>query len=1025
MGKKKRQSQNSNSAVVDSTESETSIDSTQAADGNEVLCPHASKAVNLRLVKKSVKGNKDKNALKCCLTCKKNKSELCKDCWVCLFCGACNCGPEVEDHRQDHFKCPRSDIHYLVYQTNTSLVCCLKCQKELPNDVNKNVQSCVDILKKHYDPFGPPEMEISDGKMVNGMDSASFLKNESPTSQLFRNASPNKDTKPIMELPKVRGLMNLGNTCFFNSVLQCLAQTPGLVELLREMDVPGERFSLELDDVTISGVLEKHKSSELSEHLAQILTEVSGVAGVETGDSMKGHFSVNPRRLLDSLTSRCPQFEGGDQHDAHELLRHLLDSVHTEDLRRYQKAILNHIGYKKDLDELEEDKKTFGKKLNQKVCETIAIRPDQIFKGSLVSILQCEVCRHVSKRDEPFLDLSLPVAQDKPQPPGAKRKQNCNSPVEEEQNVEVVMSKHQMKKERKAARRGGKGKWSGHKKDESQGEPTIEEEDKKDSLNGEQSDADVEDNEDNGYEDQDHKTEIGESGYCSEKQMSARGSPVTTQSPEEEVKPRDQDFLEYHTCQPNPEAPNFLANRAESGLGSIQELTVTIPEEVNTECTSQDSVKVNASNGSSDSQHGNFRNVDSLLPEMHPPNDDSIDRRARIFEWDCTEGQSQDSSYVNLSLSQYGSEITISPKCSPKGSPVSGSHSNDNMSVCTSLPHSNDNMSTCNSLPENVSLLLNSPVKGQLSQREEASGSEERPESRMDCQKNRSSPVDLTDPTELNPGLLKLSLEEVTRCARETEDTDGVEEAINFTSVLDSKPAEPVVNDDPNGFVLVGGVTTTTPTTSKSPTPLPPPLPLFTTSYSFTHSEPNPQRNSSSYLRNKVEDGEFSLKSCLNQFTTIELLAGGNKVGCDACTEKINKGNKEGKTVYQVSTKQLLIAKLPPVMIFHLKRFQVQRFAFRKIVRHVDFPLVLDISPYCSVNTGPILYSLYAVVEHMGTLHGGHYVAYVKVRSHKEQQPGCPPPGKWYNISDSRVRDVDESTVLKTQAYLLFYERIL
>ncbi|XP_046688586.1 ubiquitin carboxyl-terminal hydrolase 16-like, partial [Homalodisca vitripennis] len=170
-------------------------------------------------------------------------------------------------------------------------------------------------------------------------------------------------------------------------------------------------------------------------------------------------FSVNPRRLLDSLTSRCPQFEGGDQHDAHELLRHLLDSVHTEDLRRYQKAILNHIGYKKDLDELEEDKKTFGKKLNQKVCETIAIRPDQIFKGSLVSILQCEVCRHISKRDEPFLDLSLPVAQDKPQPPGAKRKQNCNSPVEEEQNVEVVMSKHQMKKERKAARRGGKGKW--------------------------------------------------------------------------------------------------------------------------------------------------------------------------------------------------------------------------------------------------------------------------------------------------------------------------------------------------------------------------------------------------------------------------------------------------------------------------------------------------------------------------------------------------------------------------------------
>lgn len=39
--------------------------------------------------------------------------------------------------------------------------------------------------------------------------------------------------------------------------------------------------------------------------------------------------------------------------------------------------------------------------------------------------------------------------------------------------------------------------------------------------------------------------------------------------------------------------------------------------------------------------------------------------------------------------------------------------------------------------------------------------------------------------------------------------------------------------------------------------------------------------------------------------------------------------------------------------------------------------------------------------------------------------PSVPSPGKWYYISDSRVMEASESSVLNSQAYLLFYERIL
>lgn len=56
--------------------------------------------------------------------------------------------------------------------------------------------------------------------------------------------------------------------------------------------------------------------SGLTSELAETLTELQQAGGV-----------YNPRSLFQSLTHKCPQFSGGDQHDSHELLRHLLESV--------------------------------------------------------------------------------------------------------------------------------------------------------------------------------------------------------------------------------------------------------------------------------------------------------------------------------------------------------------------------------------------------------------------------------------------------------------------------------------------------------------------------------------------------------------------------------------------------------------------------------------------------------------------------------------------------------------------------
>jgi len=125
-----------------------------------------------------------------------------------------------------------------------------------------------------------------------------------------------------------------------------------------------------------------------------------------------------------------------------------------------------------------------------------------------------------------------------------------------------------------------------------------------------------------------------------------------------------------------------------------------------------------------------------------------------------------------------------------------------------------------------------------------------------------------------------------------------------------------------------------------------------------------------------------------------------------------------------------------------------------------------------------LMYALYGVVEHSGTLRSGHYTAYVKLRSSDTAASQCleflqtlspsqicvdelvtklrsislcskhqpsydsesestgltgeklhshtslTSDGRWFHISDTSVSQVKLANVLRCQAYILFYERI-
>ncbi|CAM4534530.1 unnamed protein product [Caretta caretta] len=210
------------------------------------------------------------------------------------------------------------------------------------------------------------------------------------------------------------------------------------------------------------------------------------------------------------------------------------------------------------------------------------------------------------------------------------------------------------------------------------------------------------------------------------------------------------------------------------------------------------------------------------------------------------------------------------------------------------------------------------------------------------------------------------------------------------------------------------------------------------------------QTLSQSYI---TSSKECSVQSCLYQFTSMELLMGNNKLLCENCTERKQKyqnkthtTEKKTEGLYTNARKQLLISAVPAILVLHLKRFHQAGLSLRKVNRHVDFPLILDLAPFCSAScknvtdAARVLYTLYGIVEHSGSMRGGHYAAYVKVRTPckkllehiasnrnvqglKEAVGGS--AGQWVYVSDVHVQMVPESRVLNSQAYLLFYERIL
>lgn len=188
---------------------------------------------------------------------------------------------------------------------------------------------------------------------------------------------------PICQ-PGACGLMNLGNTCFMNSAIQCLSNTERLTKYFLS-----DQHHQDINPDNPLGM-----RGEIAKNYAWLIKMMW--SGYQT--------SIAPREFRMAVTQFAPQFSGFAHHDCQELMAFLLDGLH-EDLNRVK--VKPYIEMKNDIE------KRPDIVVAEEAWNNYKLRNDSIivdtFHAQLKSTLVCPECELVSITFDPFCYLTLPL----------------------------------------------------------------------------------------------------------------------------------------------------------------------------------------------------------------------------------------------------------------------------------------------------------------------------------------------------------------------------------------------------------------------------------------------------------------------------------------------------------------------------------------------------------------------------------------------------------------------------------------
>ncbi len=144
--------------------------------------------------------------------------------------------------------------------------------------------------------------------------------------------------------------------------------------------------------------------------------------------------------------------------------------------------------------------------------------------------------------------------------------------------------------------------------------------------------------------------------------------------------------------------------------------------------------------------------------------------------------------------------------------------------------------------------------------------------------------------------------------------------------------------------------------------------------------------------------GHITLKDCFTLYTSTQCLENDNML--------YNEKTKKKEVVY----KKITFFTTPTILVIDIRRYTNRR---TKNYSHIDIPLEnFDLEEFVDgYYKETHIYDLYGICNHSGSIHSGHYYAYIKNGE------------DWYLFDDATIEKTPVEKIVTRDAYCLFYRK--